>query len=289
MLPSPRSMPALITPFDRAGEIDLAAHRHNLGILSEKGIKGFLLAGSTGEGPYLEPGERYPLVSAARKTLGRRATVICGVAAETTRLALRLIAEAADGGADAVLVMTPTTLVRSRIQYVESFYLAVADASPVPVYLYTVPAVTAFSLPEASITRLAANPNIVGIKDSSGDPLRMQRLLPTVPPEFELFTGSSQALSQALGAGAYGAITASTNYLPELVQRIVRSARRNPVETRALQAQLSAIAIEVESHGIPGVKVAAEIAGLRAGLPRLPLEPLAARLRRDIEALFATI
>ena len=282
-------MPALITPFDRAGEIDLAAHRHNLGILSEKGIKGFLLAGSTGEGPYLEPGERYPLVSAARKTLGRRATVICGVAAETTRLALRLIAEAVDGGADAVLVMTPTTLVRSRIQYVESYYLAVADASPVPVYLYTVPAVTAFSLPEASIIRLAAHPNIVGVKDSSGDPLRMQRLLPTVPPEFELFTGSSQALSQALGAGAYGAITASTNYLPELAQRIVRSARRNPVETRALQAQLSAIAIEVESHGIPGVKVAAEIAGLRAGLPRLPLEPLAARLRRDIEALFATI
>lgn len=282
-------MPALISPFDRAGEIDLAAHRHNLGILSEKGIKGFLLAGSTGEGPYLEPGERYPLVSAARKTLGRRATVICGVAAETTRLALRLIAEAVDGGADAVLVMTPTTLVRGRIQYVESYYLAVADASPVPVYLYTVPAVTAFSLPEASITRLATHPNIVGIKDSSGDPLRMQRLLPTVPPEFELFTGSSQALSQALGAGAYGAITASTNYLPELAQRIVRSARRNPVETRALQAQLSAIAIEVESHGIPGVKVAAEIAGLRAGLPRLPLEPLAARLRRDIEALFATI
>jgi 4-hydroxy-2-oxoglutarate aldolase len=282
-------MPALITPFDRAGEIDLAAHRHNLGTLSEKGIKGFLLAGSTGEGPYLEPGERYPLVSAARKTLGSRATVICGVAAETTRLALRLIAEAVDGGADAVLVMTPTTLVRSRIQYVESYYLAVADASPVPVYLYTVPAVTAFSLPEASIIRLAAHPNIVGVKDSSGDPLRMQRLLPTVPPEFELFTGSSQALSQALGAGAYGAITASTNYLPELAQRIVRSARRNPVETRALQAQLSAIAIEVESHGIPGVKVAAEIAGLRAGLPRLPLEPLAARLRRDIEALFATI
>ncbi len=282
-------MPALITPFDRAGEIDLAAYRHNLGVLTDKGVRGFLLAGSTGEGPYLEPGERYPLVTAARKTLGRRATVICGVTAETTRLALRLIAEAADGGADAVLVMTPTTLVRSRIQYVESYYLAIADASPVPVYLYTVPAVTAFSLPEASITRLAAHPNIVGVKDSSGDPLRMQRLLPTVGPEFELFTGSSQALSLALAAGAHGAITASANYLPELIQRIVRTARRNPVETRALQAQLSAISIEVESHGIPGVKVAAEAAGLRAGLPRLPLEPLPARLRRDVEALFANI
>ena len=129
MLPSPRSMPALITPFDRAGEIDLSAHRHNLGILSEKGVRGFLLAGSTGEGPYLEPGERYPLVHAARKTLGRRTHLICGVTAETTRLGLRLIAEAADGGADAVLVMTPTTLVRSRIQYVESFYVALADAA----------------------------------------------------------------------------------------------------------------------------------------------------------------
>jgi len=282
-------MPALITPFDRAGEIDLGAHRHNLGILSEKGIRGFLLAGSTGEGPYLEPGERYPLVSAARKTLGRRVHLVCGVTAETTRLGLRLVAEAADGGADAVMVMTPTTLVRSRIQYVENFYGALADAATVPVYLYTVPSVTAFSLPEASITRLAAHPNIAGVKDSSGDPLRMQRLLPTVGPEFELFTGSSQAMSLAISAGAYGAITASTNYLPELVIRIVRGARRNPVETRVLQAQLSIVAAEVESHGIPGVKVAAEAAGLRAGFPRLPLEPLPARLRRDLEALVATI
>jgi 4-hydroxy-2-oxoglutarate aldolase len=282
-------MPALITPFDRAGEIDLGAHRHNLGILSEKGVRGFLLAGSTGEGPYLEPGERYPLVHAARKALGRRAHLICGVTAETTRLGLRLVAEAADAGADAVLVMTPTTLVRSRIQYVESFYLALADAATVPLYLYTVPAVTAFSLPEASITRLAAHPNIVGVKDSSGDPLRMQRLRPTVSDEFELFTGSSQAMSLAMAAGAYGAITASTNYLPELAMRIVRGARRNPVETRALQAEISAVAAEVESHGIPGVKVAAEAAGLRAGFPRLPLEPLPARLRRDIEALFPTI
>jgi dihydrodipicolinate synthase/N-acetylneuraminate lyase len=117
----------------------------------------------------------------------------------------------------------------------------------------------------------------------------MQRLRPTVSDEFELFTGSSQAMSLAMAAGAYGAITASTNYLPELAMRIVRGARRNPVETRALQAEISAVAAEVESHGIPGVKVAAEAAGLRAGFPRLPLEPLPARLRRDIEALFPTI
>jgi 4-hydroxy-2-oxoglutarate aldolase len=282
-------MPALITPFDRAGEIDLGAHRHNLGLLTEKGVRGFLLAGSTGEGPYLEPGERYLVVHAARKALGRRAHLICGVTAETTRLGLRLVSEAVDAGADAVLVMTPTTLVRSRIQYVESFYVALADAATVPLYLYTVPAVTAFSLPEASITRLAAHPNIVGVKDSSGDPLRMQRLRPTVSDEFELFTGSSQAMSLAMAAGAYGAITASTNYLPELAMRIVRGARRNPVETRALQTQLSTVAAAVETHGIPGVKVAAEAAGLRAGFPRLPLEPLSARLRRDVEALIVTI
>lgn len=279
----PRLLPALITPFDQAGEIDLAAHRHNLSTLWERGIKGFLIAGSTGEGPYLETGERHTLVKEARKRLGRKAYLTCGISAETERQAMAMIKEAAAAKADSVLVITPTTLTRSRTTYVEAFYLDVADASPLPVLLYSVPGVTAFELPEDSIARLAQHPRIIGIKDSGGHPVRMQRIIASVPADFIVFTGSTQAVTLAVAAGAHGAITASTNYIPEKVLETVTSARRSANKARALQQEISRISAAVEAHGIPGVKAAAGGAGLEPGLPRLPLsllpEPESARLR----------
>ncbi|HKZ19149.1 MAG TPA: dihydrodipicolinate synthase family protein, partial [Acidimicrobiia bacterium] len=171
----PRLLPALITPFDASGETDLEAHIHNLDQLWNKGVRGFLVAGSTGEGPYLEPGERFQLLKAARDQ-HERAFLACGVAGETVRQALGMISEAVDGGADSALVMTPTTLTRNRLSYVESYFQAVADASSIPVFLYSVPGVTAFELPEALVFSLSHHPNILGIKDSGGDPVRMQRL-----------------------------------------------------------------------------------------------------------------
>lgn len=285
MLTLPRLLPALITPFDRAGEIDLAAHRHNLATLWERGIRGFLIAGSTGEGPYLEPGERLALVREARKLLGRKARLISGVAAETERQARTMIEEAAAARADALLVITPTTLTRNRPALVEGFYRDLADLSPLPVLLYSVPAVTAFELPEDSIARLAAHPRIVGIKDSGGHPVRLQRIVGAVGEGFAVFTGSTQAVTLAVAAGARGAITASTNYLPGLLLETVAVAVRQPVKARSLQQRISAISAQVEAQGIPGVKAAAAAAGLLAGIPRLPLKPLPARAAARLAGL----
>lgn len=279
----PRVLPALITPFDQAGEIDLAAHRHNLTTLWERGIKGFLIAGSTGEGPYLETGERHGLVKEGRKKLGRKAYISCGISAETERQAMAMIKEAADAKADSALVITPTTLTRNRMSYVEAFYRDVADQSPIPVLLYSVPGVTAFELPEDSIARLAEHPRIVGIKDSGGHPVRMQRIIASVPEDFVVFTGATQSITLAVAAGAHGAITASTNYIPEKILETVTSARRSAMKARPLQQEISRISAAVEAHGIPGVKAAAGAAGLQAGYPRLPLsslpEPESGRLR----------
>lgn len=270
----PRLMPALVTPFNRGGAIALDHHRHNLGTLWEQGIRGFLIGGSTGEGPYLEPGEREALTAEARATLGKKAVLVCGIAAETVRQAAAMVLEAAEGGADAVLVITPTTLTRNRLKYVDGFYKAVADTSPIPVLLYSVPAVTAFELQEDLVAGLAHHPNIIGIKDSGGHPVRLQRILASVPDDFTVFTGSTQALTLALTAGAHGAITASTNYMPERVLATVKLARTQPLRARPLQQEISRISAAVESFGIPGVKAAATSAGLKPGYPRLPLRSL---------------
>ena len=162
-------MPALITPFGQRGEIDIKAHTSNMRTLAERGIEGFVIAGSNGEGPYLEPGERSRLIKAGRR---RKTHLMVGIAGESTRVALAQVAESTEAGADSLLVLTPTTVARGRDEAILRFYRTVADRSNVPIFLYSVPPVTSYSLPIELIWRLSRHENIVGMKDGSE---RLQR------------------------------------------------------------------------------------------------------------------
>lgn len=280
----PRVMPALITPFSRDGSLDLESHTFNLRTLRERQVAGFLVAGSTGEGPYLEPGERRELARALRQELGGEVTVIVGVAAETVRSALAQIAEAETAGADAVLVQTPTSLTRGQEAAVITFYVNVADTSPLPLLLYSVPAYTAYEIPVASVLEVAAHPVIIGMKDSGGHPVRIATIVDSVPDDFVLYAGASAAVGPSMTSGAHGAITASTNYAPELVHRVVETEGE---ERRRAQVTLRELAGVVEAHRIPGIKTAAEAAGLKAGHPRLPLQRLEGPLATQIHRVMA--
>jgi 4-hydroxy-2-oxoglutarate aldolase len=282
MLPPPEYMPALITPFTRGGEIDIKAHTTNLRLLADDGIQGFVIGGSNGEGPYLEPGERFRLVKAGRR---RKAHFMVGIAAESTRVALHQVEEAVEGGADSVLVMTPTTLTRGRDEAVLRFYLTIADTATVPVFLYSVPSVTSYNLPVELVWRLSRHGNILGIKDSSGDVVRLQSIIDASPSAFLVYSGSSRALTAAIAVGCDGAITGSGNYAPELVLQTLAAAKTDPAKARRLQKRLSAISSDVEAHGVPGVKAAAKAAGLDAGHPREPLT----RLSRGAETSIAKL
>ena len=266
-------MPALVTPFTEDGDLSEAAHLHNLRVLTEAGIAGFLLAGSTGEGPYLEPGERQRLVASSRDELGPQAFLLCGIAAETRRAALEQLAEAETAGADAGVVMTPTTLIRGDHGAVSDHYRALAEDAPLPIMIYSVPPYTAYEPPVEVVSALAEHPNIVGMKDSGGDADRIGQIAVSVPRDFFLFTGSTAVLRDALLAGAYGAITASCNYLPGYVQRV--AAAPDSPEAADTQEALAQVAKVVEAHRVPGVKAAAEFVGLRPGQPRPPLRPVA--------------
>jgi len=282
MRPLPHYLPALITPFTQRGEIDTKAHTHNMRVLADRGIEGFVIGGSNGEGPYLEPGERQQLVKAGRR---RKAHLMVGIAAESTRMALAQVAEATEGGADTLLVLTPTTLTRGRDDAVVDFYRAVADQAKVPILLYSVPSVTAYSLPIELIARLSRHENIIGMKDSSGDVVRLQTIVDTVPGEFVLYSGASKAVTGAMAVGCHGAITGSGNYAPELVVDLVANAADNPIGVRRNQKRLSRLSAEVEAHGIPGVKAAARAAGLEPEYPRAPLT----RLTRGVETSIAKL
>ena len=278
-------MPALITPFGQRGEIDIKAHTRNLRVLAEAGIEGYLIGGSNGEGAYLEPGERGRLVRAGRR---RKAHFMAGIAAESTRVALSQLDEITEAGADSVLVLTPTTAARNRDEAILRYFRTIADRSTLPVFLYSVPPVTAYSLPIELVWRLSRHENIVGMKDSSGDVVRLQSIIDASPNDFIVYSGASRALTGAMAVGCHGAITGSGNYVPELVLNTIRAAKSDPASARKYQKRLSSVSAEVEAHGIPGVKAAARAAGLDPGYPREPLTRLSRGAETSIAKLIST-
>jgi len=283
----PRVMPALITPFARSGELDLGAHRHNVIRMWGLDLRGTLIAGSTGEGPYLELGERRSLVAAARE-VAPRSFLLCGIHAETVRSAIAAMHEADEGGADAVLVVTPTTLVRHRPDLIEAFFVEVTEAAPLPLLLYSVPKVTGIELAESSVASLSPHPRIVGMKDSGGDPIRSSRLVRAAPDGFKLYAGATTAVSLSIAGGAHGAITASANYAPRLVRDTVIAARRSLRSAEALQTRLSILSTTIESHGTPAVKYAAGRVGFAAGHSRAPLTAPPPEVKRVVRRALAT-
>jgi 4-hydroxy-2-oxoglutarate aldolase len=263
----PTVMPAIITPFGEDEAIDPSAHAHNVARMWDRGIGGVVIGGSNGEGPYLGGGERRLLAEEARNAVPE-IFVMVGVAAESERAARASIAEAEQAGADAVLVMTPTTLVRHRADLIEAFYSDLAEVSRLPIFLYSVPRVTAYDLPLDIAIRLAEHPNIAGIKDSGGDAAKCAAMAAGTGEGFLVFCGASAAIVEAVAGGAHGAITASTNYAPELVADVV--AQTLP----EAQARLTPLTAAVEGLGVPSVKYAAGRVGFQPGVPRRPLRPL---------------
>ncbi len=266
MQPPPRVVPALITPFGDDGSIDTDAHRHNLTTLAGRGVEGFVLSGSTGQGPYLMPGERKTLISTARRALGAEPYLLCGVQAESVAQALAQGEEAAEGGADAMLVMSPTTLIRGDHEAVARFYRLLGDRAPLPVFLYSVPATTGYQIPVEVTIDLASHSNIVGIKDSGADADRVPPLAAVIDDGFVVMAGSSRVVNEFMLNGAHGAITSSANYAFDLIV--------DAVTDDAAQQRLTGLAAAVEKFGLAGTYAAAAATGLIAGAMRLPLQPL---------------
>jgi len=168
---------------------------------------------------------------------------------------------------------------------------AVADAAPVPVFLYNVPMHTSLVIPPAVVGELARHPNVAGLKDSSGDLPWLLDVLGRVPAEFKVLCGSAAAFSSELAAGAVGGILALGNALPEpLVELHRRHHAGDTAGALALQkAIIGPLRAIIGAFGIAGIKAAMDLRGLRGGPPRPPLQPLGAaalaELRTELDRL----
>ena len=268
------------TPF-HSDVIDHSALRSNLDRWSTTGVSGYVVLGSTGERVHLDEREYLEVIETSRAVVPRSMSFIVGAGQQSTTSTIKEIAKAAAAGADAVLVITPNYY-RSAITQdaLVSFYTAVADATHVPVVLYSMPALTGIKIEPETIARLSEHPNIIGVKDSSNDIAGFKQTVQLCPADFAVMTGNGTVFLDALEAGATGAILAVGCVVPELCVEIFRS------HDRSLQDKLTPLAAAVTTRfGIGGLKAALDLAGYHGGDVRAPLPTPSESARREIEAL----
>jgi 4-hydroxy-2-oxoglutarate aldolase len=269
----------VVTPFQPDdGDPDLDAFRSNLERWLQEPIRGLVVGGSTGEAVFLDREERRSLVAAAREVTPDDRLLVAGTGAESTRATVALTADAAEAGADAVLVQPPAYYKGAMTPGVlRNHYHAVAEASPVPVILYQVP--LRFSTIEFSsglVGELSKYPNIVGIKDSRGDLAALGELVTASRGGFQVLVGNGAKLYASLEVGAVGGILGVANLVAGWSAEIHEAFAAGD-HPRAGQAQERVGPLHngiVSRWGVPGVKWALDILGFQGGAPRRPLPPL---------------
>jgi len=287
----------ITTPFQE-NRVDHAALRSNIDRWSNSGIKGYVILGSTGERVHLDEREYLEVIETARAAVPKapqrdgadNLAFIVGAGQQSVAGTINEIERAAAAGAEAVLVITPHYYRAAMTQEVlVGFYTAVADAAPVPVLLYSMPALTGIKIEPATIARLSEHQNIIGVKDSSNDVAGLAETVKLCPPDFAVLTGNGTVFLDALRAGATGAILAVGCVVPEICVAIYDAFIRGD-EDRAssLQAKLTPLATAVTTkYGIGGLKAALDLAGYKGGAVRAPLRSPDESARAEIARLLA--
>jgi len=264
----------VFTPDDR---IDWQAMAANIAHYSATNLAGLVVLGSNGEFAMMRYQEKVELIHFARKHLAPEKGLIIGTGCETTAETIELGKVAADAGADCALVLTPWYYKSSyNDSALTRHFTDIADASTIPVMLYNMPRNTNLNMNANLVCKLAAHPNIIGIKDSGGDIVQITNIINGTPEDFAVFAGSGSFLMATTLAGGVGGTLAVANIMPqECVDLFQASLQGDLVKARLLQDKLMKPNTAVTSgYGIAGLKKAMEMIGLHGGTPRLPQLPL---------------
>uniref|UniRef100_A0A5F5Q1W7 4-hydroxy-2-oxoglutarate aldolase, mitochondrial n=1 Tax=Equus caballus TaxID=9796 RepID=A0A5F5Q1W7_HORSE len=219
--------PPVTTPFTATAEVDYGKLEENLHKLSTFPFRGFVVQGSNGEFPFLTSSERLEVVSRVRQAMSKDKLLLAGSGCESTQATVEMTLSMAQVGADAAMVVTPCYY-RGRMNSAALIhhYTKVADLSPIPVVLYSVPANTGLDLPVDAVVTLSQHPNIVGIKDSGGDVTRIGLIVhKTRRQDFQVLAGSAGFLLPSYAMGAVGGICALANVLGAQVCQLERLCR----------------------------------------------------------------
>ncbi|MEZ3115713.1 dihydrodipicolinate synthase family protein [Halobaculum sp. MBLA0147] len=265
--------PPLVTPFDESGDVDETKLREVVRWVEDHGVDFLVPCGSNGEAELLTADERTRVIEVVVEETDL--PVLAGTGHPGRRETLAATTRAAEAGADAALVVTPFYYEHDQAALRE-YYRSVADESPLPVYLYSVPKYTGVRLTPETVGDLATHPNVAGMKDSSGDLGAFTRTRRrTADADFQLLVGSGSVLGPALDAGADGGVLALANVAPAAAAEVYETVADDPTAARERAADLVELNHAVTAaYGVAGLKYAMRQRGVSAGHVRSPHRPL---------------
>jgi len=278
------SCTAIVTPFDEHG-IDYDRLKKNLDFQYENGTAAVVVCGTTGENATLCGDEHQELVRVTLRENAGRMKVIVGVGSNNTITALKKAEGAKAAGADAILMVTPYYNKSTQKGLIEHFTY-VADRVEIPMILYNVPSRTGIGLTAETCRTLAQHPNIVGIKEASGDIALGAKIRSLCGDELFIWSGNDDCTVPLMALGALGVISVASNIVPGTVAKLCSLCLDGSFEEAStLYAKYAALisALFIETNPIP-VKAAMQLMGMDSGLLRLPLVEISKENARKLTA-----
>lgn len=282
--------PPIATPFDAEGNLYKSKVKHNVEKWNQTALAGYVVCGSTGESVYLTTEEKIQIWEWVSEYAASDKLLLAGTGMESVRETVALTRRAAAIGYKAAMVRTPhyykNLLNRGDAQAL--YFRAVADQSPVPIMIYNWPQATGIDIPADTVAALSEHPNIVAVKESSGNIEKVMQMIRTVKPGFQVLGGAAPTLAPSLAVGAAGAVLAFANAAPYAAIAVWEAHRAREFDAATdWQRRMSNLAVLVTTkYGIPGLKHAMDLAGYYGGPPRLPLAPPSPEARLEIETAF---
>ncbi len=285
----PGVYPAAVTPMTAQGEVDEPSVARLLAYFEAARCKGVVLAGTNGEGPSLSAYEKRDLLRLANTCKGRLELVL-GIATPSLDEASWSCEQAAKNGAVAVLVMPPSYFRTATEDGIAEWFTTLADKSPTPILAYNFPKMTGFTMSPAFIALLAAHPNIIGFKDSSGEPANLttyrlhgEGAAPAAPRDRRLFVGDETLLLDALTNGWTGTISGAANCIPQWLSQIVKGRDETKFATalpviKAIRAQPQPATNKAVLHALGVISTPHPRLPLKAADPSPVLEAMATHL-----------
>jgi 4-hydroxy-tetrahydrodipicolinate synthase len=280
------SIPALITPFTTAGEIDLNAFKRLVLMHVDKGSNGLVICGTTGESPTVTDEEHQTLIEAAIEAAPINYPIIAGCGSNSTAKAIKLAIQAQAAGARAALIVVPYYNKPSQ-NGLYAHFKAIHDATELPIILYNVPSRTISDLSDETVIALAKLPRIIGIKDATGDLPRLKNMQSHIKGDFVYLSGDDMSAVAYMALGGHGCISVSANLIPEECAQIfalIQASQPDKAEARDQQINALHHAMFIEPSPAP-LKYALTKLGYIENTLRLPLVPLSTEGQNTIDTI----
>jgi 4-hydroxy-2-oxoglutarate aldolase len=282
--------PPIATPFDYEGNLYKAKVRHNVEKWNKTALAGYVVCGSTGESVYLTTEEKIQLWEWVAEWAAPEKLLLAGTGMESVRETVDLTNRAAALGYKAAMVRTPhyykNLLNNPAAQTL--YYRAVADQAKIPLMIYNWPQATGVDIAPEAVAEISHHPNVIAIKESSGNLEKVMRMIREVKPGFRVLVGSAPTLWPSLAVGAAGAVLAFANAAPYATIAIWEAHRTRDAEAGLdWQNRIGHPAhVVTTKYGVPGLKYAMDLNGYYGGPPRLPLTVLSPEVKKEIEEAF---